>query len=110
MSLTAQGQIGTRPANAYRNEGPMSAPHPPLPLSQVVVELNDVHARGRAEVTTLTRLRDHLRESLRGPIPCGPGADCDGTSLPLGELPKILAEQSAQRSRIMDEIAEMLGA
>ena len=113
MSNT-QGQIGARPASVnlsagYRNDGPIAAPRPPPQLDQVVTDLNEVYARGRAEINALEKIHDILRAHMSGPVPCDPNKDCEAIRLPLGEIPERLAEQSEQRTKLMDAISGMLG-
>jgi hypothetical protein len=44
------------------------------------------------------------------PMRLGGEKECEPQHIPLGEIPVALISQSAERSKLMDEIANMLGA
>jgi len=91
-------------------QGQISAPRPPVTLQQATNELNDVVVRGNVEIHSLRKLHDFLQAQMRGPVPCNPEKDCEPQHIPMGEIPVALISQSAERSKLMDEIANMLGA
>jgi len=90
--------------------GTVSAQRPPLSLQQAINELNEIAIRGRSEVSALEKLHEFLRAQMRGPVPCNPSKDCEHPHFPLNEIPDVLAGQTSQRNKLMDEIAVMMGA
>ncbi len=85
-------------------------PVPPLTVQGAMLTLNEIISMEEAEVRALVKLRDHLRESLHGPVPTEADKAQDTQHHPLDRIPAVLAALSSQRRSLMDDIAVMLGA